>query len=269
MRLRRCSALPIANSWKFCWWTAREQRRASGSLDEQFPSINVLRLPDHFGATKALNIATRTARGEVLFYLSPEVEVAPGTIANLREKLESASDTAAVCPLLVSPEGKPIWRVLPLPTREIFSQVCSGNAPFTEVPDFTGESIPVAFPGRDAVMVRRNFIAGMNYFDERLGEFWADADLALQIRRAGKKIRVYPEIRAAYHSATISRQPDVAETLRQGRRGGGAAGQVRRLFAGAGFRLGATLKALLELQLRFIFCLWRQAARWMPRKLAN
>ena len=35
-------------------------------------------LPQNFGATKALNIATRTARAEFLFLLSPEVEGGAG-----------------------------------------------------------------------------------------------------------------------------------------------------------------------------------------------
>src|SRR5258708_37753169 len=33
----------------------------------------------------------------------------------------------------------------------------------------------------------------MNYFDERFGHRWADADLAAQIRRAQRKVRPYPE----------------------------------------------------------------------------
>ena len=49
-------------------------------------------------------------------------------------------------------------------------------------------------------MVRKQFVAGMNYFDERFGEYWADADLAMKIRQAGKKIRLYPALRATWHA---------------------------------------------------------------------
>jgi len=228
----------------------------TGALDQQYPGLTVLRLPDHFGATKALNIATRTARAELLFYLSPEVEVAPDTIARLQEKLESANDTAAVCPLLVSPEGNPVWRAMPLPTRDLFSQVCStGTLPFTAAPDLTQESVVVGYPGRDAVMARRQFIAGMNYFDERLGEFWADADLALRIHRAGKKIRVYPEIRATVHAAPGARQPAVAEISDRTIGAAVLLGKYSGFFAGAGFRLGATLKALFSFNLPLFFAL--------------
>jgi len=234
----------------------------TGSLDEQYPSLTVLRLPDHFGATKALNIATRTARADLLFYLSPDVEVAPDTIGKLVESLEASSDTAAVCPLLVDPEGKPVWRVLPLPTREVFSQVCAGgHAPFTPLPDLAQDSIVVAYPGRDALLIRRHFVAGMNYFDERLGEYWADADLALQLRRGGKKIRVYPQIRATYHisPADASRAPGSSATpgTREiADRVVGAAvllGKYNGFFSGLGFRLGAMGKALIRFNISLFF----------------
>lgn len=226
------------------------------SLDEHYPSLTLLRLPHHFGATKALNIGTRSARGELLFFLSPDVEVAPDTIGRLMETLESAGDTAAVCPLLVSADGTPVWRVLPLPVRDLLTRICAGgDPPFTPLPDLTQESVAVAYPGRDAVLIRKQFITGMNYFDERLGEYWADADLALKIYRAGKKIRVYPRIQAAWH-ATPS--PDPRDTVHISDRIVGAAvllGKHRGFFAGAGFRLAATLKALASFNFPLFFAL--------------
>ncbi len=216
----------------------------TGSLDESYPSLTLLRLPEHFGATKALNIATRTARGEFLFFLTPDVEVAPDTIARLVERFETASDAAAVCPLLVNPSGTPVWRVLPAPTRELFAAISAGGEPYTPMPDLTGESIVVAYPGRDAILVRKQFVAGMNYFDERLGEYWADADLALQIRRAGRKIRLYPDLRVTWHEPAV---PAPRETIHTSDRIVGASvllGKYDGFFAAAGFRLGEMLKAL-------------------------
>jgi GT2 family glycosyltransferase len=236
----------------------------TGSLDEHYPSLTVLRLPDHFGATKALNIATRTARAELLFYVSPDVEVEPDTIARLVQSLEASSDTAAACPLLVDPEGKPVWRVLPLPTREVFSQLCAGGpAPFTPVPDLTQESVVAAYPGRDALLIRRHFVARMNYFDERLGEYWADADLALQIRRGGKKIRVYPRIRATCHISTADARRAPGSSAAPGTRETadrivGAAvllGKYNGFFSGWGFRLGAMGKALIRFHLSLFFAI--------------
>lgn len=211
----------------------------SAQLDSEFPAIVILRLPHNFGATKAMNIGTRTAKADLVFYLSPDVEVAPDTVSKLADKLEGDSDAAAVCPLLVDEEGKPASRVYKLPVKESFK----GEMPTVPI-DVNRESVNVEYPGRDAVLVRKQFVKGMNYFDERYGEYWADADLAMQIRRGLKKIRLYPSISAVKHADT---SPDAAKGLLAADRAGGAAafiGKYHGFMAGLGFRIGAIFRAL-------------------------
>src|ERR1700687_4815833 len=124
------------------------------NLNEEFPGITLLRLPHHFGATKAMNIATRTAKTDFLFFLSPDVEVVPDTVRLLTERLEAENEATAVCPLLVEPEGRTAGREAP---------------PIG--PALTQESVAVDYPGRDALLVRKQFVIGMNYFDARFGEY--------------------------------------------------------------------------------------------------
>ena len=109
----------------------------------------------------------------------------------------------------------------------------------------TQESIVVGYPGRYALLLRKQFIIGMNYFDQRFGEYWADADLALQIRRTQRKIRVYPSITAMWHAPADS----VSDTLHDSDRILGAAhllGKYEGVFAGMMFRIAAVLGALLR-----------------------
>jgi len=227
----------------------------TAAVADEFPGVTVLRLPQHFGATKALNIATRTARAEFLFLLSPEVEVAPGTVAGLAEKLEAHADTAAVCPLFIDDGGKAVARMRRWPDRESLAPVQGGGeldwTPLTEE-TLAQEECVVLYPGREALMVRRQFVAGMNYFDERFGEYWADADLAMQIRRAGRKIRLYPGIRAVWHAVAKAEPDDVA--YKSDRILGAAAllGKHTGFLAGLGFRWGAIFNALI----RFDFSLF-------------
>ncbi len=217
----------------------------SGQLDSEFPSIVTLRLPHNFGATKAMNIGTRTAKADLLFYLSPDVEVAPNTVQKLAELLEADSDAAAVCPMLVDENGKPASKVYKLPTAASFK----GPMPTMEV-DASAESVNVEYPGRDAIMVRKQVVRGINYFDERFGEYWADADLAMQIRRGLKKIRLYPSIQAVKHGDT---SPVPASGILAADRAGGAAafvGKYHGFMSGLLFRLGAALKALGRFDLK-------------------
>jgi GT2 family glycosyltransferase len=111
------------------------------------------------------------------------------------------------------------------------------------------------YPGREALMVRRQFVAGMNYFDERFGEYWADADLAIQIRRAGRKMRLYPDIRAVWRGAEKADQNAVAH---QSDRILGAAallGKHTGFLAGLGFRCAAIFNALIHLDFSLLAAL--------------
>src|ERR1700675_4301054 len=75
-------------------------------LDTEFEGVTILRLPRYFGRTKALNIATRTAQGEHLFLLTPQVEVLPTTIPALLARMELDQEAAALCPLLLDTESR-------------------------------------------------------------------------------------------------------------------------------------------------------------------
>jgi len=217
----------------------------SPKLDAEFPAVNMLRLPHHFGAVKAMNIAVRTAKADLIFFLSPNVEVQPDTVSKLAGLLEQESDLSAVCPLLVDPEGKPASDARPLPT--------SANLyPASQELDLNQESIAIQYPGLEALLVRKQFIRGMNYFDGRYGDSWADADLAMQVRRAGKKVRLYPAIRATFHPAPDPLQGD---SLAEADRILGAAAYLGKYYgflSGLSFRLVAILKTLGRFDFRLL-----------------
>ena len=182
-------------------------RDESTQLDTDYPAINMLRLPHHLGAARAMNIAVRTAKGDLLFFVSPNVEVGPDTVTALADRLQPDADApetevAAVCPLLYDTEGHPASRIHSIPTRAELADAARGAELPAVTLDVAQESIAVAYPELDAVLVRKHFIRSMNYFDQRFGHYWADADLAMQIKRAGKQIRLFPAIRATYHPAS-------------------------------------------------------------------
>jgi len=229
----------------------------STQLDTDFPAINMLRLPHHLGAARAMNIATRTAKADLILFLSPNVEVAPGTVTALADRLQPDADAAetdivAVCPLLVDAEGNPVSRIHPIPTREELA-AATRRVPLPTVElDLAQESVTVAYPELDAVLIRKHFIRSMNYFDQRFGHYWADADLAMQIRRAGKQVRLLPGVRATYHSAP---DPLEGDRLALADRVIGAAALVGKYEGGAAaltFRLGAALSALARFDLGLV-----------------
>jgi len=208
----------------------------SRELDSEYENITLLRLPHNMGATRAMNIGTRTAKAEIVFFLSPNIEVAPDTVTRLADQLENAADTTAVVPLLVDSDGNPV------PRDQKIDDALAGNPGATIAS--TEDSAAVEYAAADALMVRKMFIKGMNYFDERFGHFGADLDLAMQIRNAQRKIRVYPAIRATIHPAP---DPNADDPLYSADRINGAAVLQRKyagFMSGLTFRIGAIFRAL-------------------------
>lgn len=189
----------------------------SPELDSEFSSITLLRLPRNFGFTKALNIAMRTAKAELFLFLDANVEVTPELAVSLAERLEQAPEAAAVCPLLFSAEevASPAqFARLPGPDG-VWDAARRGSFAAMSAPDETEERAAVELPSMCALMVRAHFLKGLRYIDERYAQSWADAEIAAQIRRAGKKIYVYPRIHATWHddSEYLALLPSSARAL--------------------------------------------------------
>jgi GT2 family glycosyltransferase len=231
---------------------------STAALADEFPGITLQRLPQNFGATKALNIATRTARSEFLFLLSPDVEVGTDTVSRLTEVLEANPNITAVCPLLLDAVGNPIARSRSFPDRQSLSGLKGGGElPWDSIAEDTlaGDRFMVLYPGREALLVRKQFVTGMNYFDERFGEYWADADLAIKIRKAGRRVEMHPGIRATWHAAN---DPAPSDVIHRADRILGAAALLSKhdgFFAGFSFRARAILGALLHFDFPLLWAL--------------
>jgi GT2 family glycosyltransferase len=217
---------------------------SSARIDSEFDDVTVLRLPKHFGATKAMNIATRTAMGDYIFYLDPHVELRADAMPKLIKRLDEDEEVSAVCPLLEdAATGAAAPQVYPLPSRETLTEACrTGKMPLSAA-RMDGDAVPVEYASRSAIMVRKGFVQGMNYFDERYGQYWADAELAFQIRQSARKTLVLTGARAVWHAPERelrSKKLDADRWL-------GASAYLSKhegFGAGFGFLLGAVVKAL-------------------------
>ena len=139
----------------------------SGRIDEQFEGITVLRLPRNFGWTRAVNIATRTAKGEYLFLLPNGVEVAPDTIQALVGAIEADGNVGAVCP------AGSIHRLPPKGAGDLGPAAGDGDYPFDH---------PVLFP--------KLALVSMNYLPDQYGQFYGDIELFHKLQSAGKRVLV-------------------------------------------------------------------------------
>lgn len=214
-------------------------RDGSAAIDAEFPHITPLRMPRNFGWTKAMNIGMRTAVGEFLLFVDPNVEVRKDTVRKLAARLQQDADTPAVCPMLVDEAGSPVAMVRSLPSP-------SNREPSATVPSAGEQAID--FPGMRAMMIRKRVIAGMNFIDEIYGQFWGDAEICYQVRRAGKKILMLPDALAVWHEP----ESEMDSTAYQADRILGASNFIGKHYgfkAGLKIRGAGALKALVTLQL--------------------
>jgi GT2 family glycosyltransferase len=212
----------------------------SVEVPHDFPKVQSLRLPKDFGWTKANNIGLRTAKGESIFLLPPHVIVEPDTIVRLVERLHANDTVGAVCPR--------VDRWYRFPDRSALAQACkTGELPNPQpVPEGAAE-IAIDYAPGAPMMVRKLFLRGMNYFDERFGDMWSDLELCWQLRNAGKTILLLPQIPVTYSQAP-DRELDAvhaADCML------GASVYLGKHFgsaAGVKFRLSAALGALGKAQ---------------------
>jgi hypothetical protein len=168
---------------------------ASADLDSDYPWLVVMRLPRNFGRTRGFNVGIRVAHGDYIVLMDPRVRVEPPTLSALASALDERPDAAAAVCQIVDDKGDVLPQVFPLPDRAALRAACIANEePAAGIP--AGDSIQAARGW--LIMVRRRFIAGMNYLDEkRYWDSWAEVDLLRQVMSSGKKTIYIDGARAA------------------------------------------------------------------------
>ena len=194
----------------------------SAQLVSDFPALQWVRLPKNFGLTKALNLGWRAADAEYVLFLHADTEVEPRAIAILADTLDAKADAVAACPLLIDAAGNPAPQLGTLPPNGEWRAAQPGG----------DEPIAVEYPRGAALMVRVFYIKAIRQIDERYGQFGADADLAMQIRRSGRKILLNPKARVRHEGRPAYSSLERADFL-----------QARSVFLGKYQGFGAGFQA--------------------------
>ena len=213
----------------------------SGQLEAEFASVYFIRIPRNFGLTKALNLGIRAAKGEYLFLLHDDTEVAPDVIRKLVQLLDLEQDAGGACPLLNTPDGARAPQLDTLPPTSHWKPA-----------EDAVEPVEVEYPRGAAIMLKPFYLGAMKTIDERYGQFGSDAEIALTLGRARKKILLHPQAVVIHHGGKTDAQR--AADYQLGRaaflgkyKGFGAwlgAMAVASLSALAGLRLGELMKIL-------------------------
>jgi N-acetylglucosaminyl-diphospho-decaprenol L-rhamnosyltransferase len=177
----------------------------SAELERSVSAIEggeLLRLPSNAGYSRAVNLAARSAQGEVLVLLNDDSVVDEGYIERITEPLDPTAGVVMATgvmrdagdPELIETAGVELDRTL-LPFDYLNGEPLSVlDEP---VPDPIGPSGAAAAFWRDAFLE----IGG---FDEELFAYFEDVDLVLRMRLAGGTCRLAPSALGTHeHSATL------------------------------------------------------------------
>lgn len=198
-------------------------RDGCGQVDVEFSNVTVLRLPRNFGKTRARNIGSRTAKAELILFLDPEVEVAPGTVMSLAAAVESDSQSVAAIPHLLDVSGQPAPMAGRLPNRAALAAACRTN---TGLPLGSPDGA-IELCSDAALLVRKSFLRGINFLDEkRFSEFWSEVELFGRIHSAGKRVVIAAEPATLHERRTSLPIPRSEEALLAADRVAGAASFV-------------------------------------------
>jgi GT2 family glycosyltransferase len=209
----------------------------AAQLDTEFPQLQWIRLPKNFGLTKAWNLGWRAADAPYVLFLHDDTELEPDAVVRLAEALDANPEAVAVCPLLVDREGRPAPQLGTLPPDGRW-RPAQGDG---------GQPTAVDYPRGAALMARVHYIKAIRQIDERYGQWGADADLAIQIRRAGRRILLVPDARVRHSGRdayTAMERADLllARSVFLGKYQGFGAGLQARVASIlgplAGFRIG-------------------------------
>jgi GT2 family glycosyltransferase len=159
-------------------------------------------------------------------------------------QLDADPETVAVCPLLLDTETRLAAQFFHLPTPATGLDL----TPVTV--DKSAQVFPVEYATFQAFLVRKFFVKGLNYLDERYGDSWADAELCYQIKRVSRKTVALPQVTALYTPGTA--YAESARTILAADQIHGAAvffGKHYGFMTGLFFRIKAILKALFTFRL--------------------
>lgn len=219
-------------------------RDGSDEMDAGYPWLVMMRLPRNFGLTRGRNVGIRVAQSEYVVLMDPRVRVEPDTLVKMAGVLDERSDAAAAICQVVDENGHTLNQVFPLPGRAELAAACRAN----EEPEAAAPSGEVVQAARGwLIMVRRRFIAGMNYLDEkRYWDTWSEVDLLRQVRSSGKKT-LYVEAAKAVLAGGEQRAMTVAgRALEASDRVAGACSYLAKqegFFSGFRLKLGLTLSS--------------------------
>jgi GT2 family glycosyltransferase len=186
-------------------------------LAAKFPGVRVIANRTNLGFGRANNLALRQARGKAVLLLNPDTRVQPGAIKRLLEALWTLSESVAVGPRVVRPDG-----TLDLACRRSFPSPSVALGRLTGLSRLFPHSRTFAAYNRTyedpvepseidagtaaAMCFTREALSAVGYFDEDFFMYGEDLDLCFRLKARGGRIYYVPDAVVLHIKGAASRQ---------------------------------------------------------------
>lgn len=175
----------------------------------RFPWVQVIKAETNLGFAKAHNIAFRQAKGEFVMLLNPDLTVFSGQVEALLEHAEKHKDVGILGPLLQNPNGmrQESCTRFPTPMIPLYNRTMLGKLPWGRraldwyhMRDTNHDTYHEAETVYGAAMlIRRNALEQIGYFDERFFMYFEDVDLCRRTWESNWKIHFVPSAKFVHY----------------------------------------------------------------------
>jgi len=190
-------------------------------IKKKFPAVRLLENHKNLGFSKANNQALRLCRGRFVLLLNPDTLIQEDTLVELIRFLESRPKAGAVGCMLINPDGSfqaASRRSLPTPWVA-FTRIVGLSRIFPRSPVFGRYNLTYLKPDHEGeidvlsgslMMIRRETIEQVNYFDEDYFMYGEDIDLCYRIKKAGWQIYYTPRTKAIHYKGESSKRSELS-----------------------------------------------------------
>lgn len=183
-------------------------------LKKSFPDVRFIENAENVGFAQANNQAARLARGEILLFLNPDIELTEGAVNNMAAGLGLDPSIAILGPKVLNADGSLQYSCRSFPTiwTGLFNRYSLMTRFFPEnrhsarylMTDFDHNSAKeVDWLSGCCMMTPRSMFFKIGLFDENYFLFNEDVDLCKSAKTNGCKVVYYPSA-VVYHHITSS-----------------------------------------------------------------
>ncbi|MEO0137761.1 MAG: glycosyltransferase [candidate division WOR-3 bacterium] len=186
-------------------------------IKKRFPNVILIENHRNLGFAKANNQALRIARGRYVLILNPDTLIQEDTLVTLKNFLDEHPEVSAVGCKLINPDGSfqaACRRSIPTPWVA-FTKIVGLSRIFPRSRIFGRYNLTYLSPDVECevevlsgslMMVRKEVLKHIGFFDEDYFMYGEDIDLCYRIKKAGGKIYYTPRTKAIHYKGESTKK---------------------------------------------------------------